>query len=236
MIEPRLYQVPPQASQVTAASSTIDPPDWVLGPSHIVTSLPPPPGGCLGNVTKPALSHTLRAPLPAPKVPTPCILCRQSHQKHTSDRPKSKGLVQKPVPISKLQIWKLSTSRTCETASDFNFKSPPSSHTCEPPPRTHSHPLNTPFFSSPCTSSHPLSHHSEFPFQPPRPPPRTSSILWLPLYTASTPLNTNGKYCFSTPSPIVSIKSTYLLSQDTHFFLRPCITQGLSNQTSIFPN
>lgn len=64
MIEPRLHQVPPQASQVTAASSTIDPPDWVLGPSHIVTSLPPPGGGCLGNVTKPALSHTLRAPLP----------------------------------------------------------------------------------------------------------------------------------------------------------------------------
>lgn len=45
MIEARLYQVPPQASQVTAASSTIDPPDWVLGPSHIVTSLPPPRGG-----------------------------------------------------------------------------------------------------------------------------------------------------------------------------------------------
>lgn len=45
MIEPRLYQVPPQASQVTAASSTMDPPDWVLGPSHIVTSLPPPGGG-----------------------------------------------------------------------------------------------------------------------------------------------------------------------------------------------
>lgn len=64
MIEPRLHQVPPQASQVTAASSTIDPPDWVLGPSHIVTSLPPPRGGCLGNVTKPALSHTLRAQLP----------------------------------------------------------------------------------------------------------------------------------------------------------------------------
>lgn len=133
MIEPRLHQVPPQASQVTAASSTIDPPDWVLGPSHIVTSLPPP-GGVSGKCHQ---TGSLPYPQgPAPKVPTPCTFCGQSHQKHTSDRPKSKGFIQKPVPISKLQIWKPSTSRTRETASDFNFKLPPSSHTCEPPPRT----------------------------------------------------------------------------------------------------
>lgn len=133
------------------------------GPSHIVTSLPPP--GVSGKCHQTgSLPHPQG---PAPKVPTPCIFHLQSHQKHTSDHPKSKGLVQKPAPISKLQIWKLSTSRTHETASDFNFKFPLSSHICEPPPRTHSHPLNTPFFSSSCISSHPLSHHSELPFQPP---------------------------------------------------------------------
>lgn len=73
MIEPRFHQVPPQASQVTAASSTIDPPDWVLGPSHIVTSLPPPRGG-VWEMSPNQLSPTPSGPpLPAPKVPTPCI-------------------------------------------------------------------------------------------------------------------------------------------------------------------
>lgn len=235
MIEARLYQVPPQASQVTAASSTIDPPDWVLGPSHIVTSLPPPRGG-VWEMSPNRLS-------PTPSGPRSQLPKSQLHAY-------SVGRVTKSTLLIALRA-RASSKSQCPSVSYKSGNSQPLErvkpllisilnrhplHTLVSHPHAHSHPLNTPFFSSPCTSSHPLSHHSEFPFQPPRPPPRTSSILWLPLYTASTPLNTNGKYCFSTPSPIVSIKSTYLLSQDTHFFLRPCITQGLSNQTSIFPN
>lgn len=200
------------------------------------TSLPThPPGGCLGNVTKPALSHTLRAPLPKSQLhaysirrvtKSTLLIALRARVLSKSQRPSInyKSGSSQPLERMKPLLISILNSHPLHT-----FVSHPHAHIL-----THStHPsLALPAYPhtlSPITPSFPFNHLW--------PPPRTSSsILWLPFYTASTPLNTIGKYCFSIPLLTVSIKSTYLLSQDTHFFLRLCFTQGLSNQTSIFLN
>lgn len=73
-------------------------------------------------------------------------------------------------------------------------------HTLANPP--HSHPLNTPFFSSACRHSRsPLNHFRPCPHHHPWPPTLTSALpLWLLCYTASSPHN-RQKTLPSSPLP-----------------------------------
>lgn len=115
-------------------------------------------------------------------------------------------------------------------------------HTLVNPP-THSHPLNTPFFSSACIHSHPLIRAplsttlDPSPHQHPWPPTLTSPLpLWLLFYTASSPHSIVRKHCLAVPylTPFPSEATT--LPEHSFRPLRLCIVQGLYNHTSIFPN